>query len=182
VPGGQADAEGELVADAAGRVVTAALVVVPGPGDTVTFVRQERGPYAGWWLLPGGKVEFGELVEQAARREAVEESGCDVGRLVLTGAYEIVGPGHHFVMWAYRSEVGLVPERFAGHHVSAVRQERWDRLEPHPTDMPILNDAGAAAYPRGMIADRLAREQITMTSLLTGETFGPVPDAVTTRR
>ena len=46
----------------AGRVVTAALVVVPGPGDTVTFVRQERGPYAGWWLLPGGKVEFGEPV------------------------------------------------------------------------------------------------------------------------
>jgi 8-oxo-dGTP diphosphatase len=37
----------------AGRVVTAALVVVPGPGDTVTFVRQERGPYAGFWLLPG---------------------------------------------------------------------------------------------------------------------------------
>ena len=50
------------MAEAGGRVVTAALVVVPGPGDTVTFVRQERGPYAGWWLLPGGKVEFGEPV------------------------------------------------------------------------------------------------------------------------
>jgi len=47
-------------------VITAALVVVPGPGETVTFIRQERGPYAGWWLLPGGKVEFGEPVEQAA--------------------------------------------------------------------------------------------------------------------
>jgi ADP-ribose pyrophosphatase YjhB (NUDIX family) len=35
-------------------VITAALVVVRRPGDTVTFVRQERGPYAGWWLLPGG--------------------------------------------------------------------------------------------------------------------------------
>lgn len=180
--GGQADAKGELVADAAGRVVTAALVVVPGPGDTVTFVRQERGPYAGWWLLPGGKVEFGELVEQAARREAVEEAGCDVGELVLTGAYEIVGPGHHFVMWAYRGEVGLVPERFAGHHVSAVRQERWDRLEPHPTDMPILNDARVAAYPREMIADRLAREQITMASLLTSEVFGPLPRPVAGRQ
>jgi 8-oxo-dGTP diphosphatase len=171
------------VADAAGRVVTAALVVVPGPRDTVTFIRQERGPYAGWWLLPGGKVEFGEPVEQAARREVVEESGCDVGGLVLTGAYEIIGPGHHFVMWAYRSQqAGLVPERFAGHHVSAVRQERWDRLEPHPTDMPILNDVGVAAYSREMIADRLAAEQITMTSLLTGEAFGPLPRAVAVRQ
>ena len=102
---------------------------------------------------------------------------------MLTGAYEILGPGHHFVMWAYRSErVGVVPERFDGHHVSAVRQERWDRLEPHPTDMPILNDAGAAAYPRELIADRLAREQIAMSSLLTGEAFGPQPAAMAARR
>ena len=98
---------------------------------------------------------------------------------MLTGAYEILGPAHHFVMWAYRSErVGVIPERFSGHHVSAVRQERWDRLEPHPTDMPILNDAGAAAYPREMIEDRLAREQIAMSSLLTGEAFGPQPAAM----
>ena len=37
--------------------------------------------------------------------------------------------------------------------------------------MPILNEAGAAAYPRELIAG-LAREQITMTCLLTGEAFG----------
>ncbi len=99
---------------------------------------------------------------------------------MLTGAYEILGSAHHFVIWAYRSEsVGVVPERFAGHHVSAVRQERWDRLEPHPTDMPTLNDAGTAAYPRELIADRLTREQIAMSSLLTGEAFGLPPAVVT---
>lgn len=171
------------MAEASGRVVTAALVVVPGPDGTVTFVRQERGPYAGWWLLPGGKVEFGEPVAAAARREAAEESGCVAGDLVLTGAYEIVGPGHHFVMWAYRSEqAGVIPERFEGHHVAAVRQERWDQLEPHPTDMPILNDAGVAAYPRELIAGLLAREQITMASLLTGESFNTAPHPAPARR
>jgi len=86
-----------VTAEPAGRVITAALVVVPGPGDTVTFVWQERGPYAGWWLLPGGKVEFGEPVAAAARREAAEESGCDPGDLVLTGAWRAdrraAGPG-----------------------------------------------------------------------------------------
>jgi 8-oxo-dGTP diphosphatase len=124
-------------------------------------------------------VEFGEPVAEAARREVEEESGCQPGNLTLTGAYEIIGPGHHFVMWAYRSDrAGVVPDRFTGHHVGAVRQERWDRLEPHPTDMPILNDAGAAAYPRELIADRLAAERISMTSLLTGEVYGSFPDAV----
>jgi 8-oxo-dGTP diphosphatase len=156
-------------------VVTAALVVVPGAAGTVTFVRQERGPYAGFWLLPGGKVEFGEPIIEAARREAAEESGCVVDGLDLTGAYEIRGPGHHFVMWAHRSQnTGQVPDRFTGHHVGDVVQERWDELEPHPTDMPILNDAGAAAYPRELIEDRMTRDGICMTNVLTGETFGPV--------
>lgn len=162
-----------------GRVVTAALVVIPGPGETVTFVRQERGPYAGFWLLPGGKVEFGEPIAEAARREAAEESGCRVGDLLLSGAYEILGPGHHFVMWAYRSkDVVPVPADFSGHHVADIKQMAWDAVEPHPTDMPILNDAGAAAYPRDLIEDRMAREGIIMTNLLNGEVFG----AVTTSR
>lgn len=70
-------------------------------------------------------MEFGEPVAEAARREAAEESGCELGELALTGAYEIFGPGHHFVMWAYRSgRTGVVPDRFDRHHVSAVRQER----------------------------------------------------------
>jgi hypothetical protein len=38
--------------------------------------------------------------------------------------------------------------------------------------MPILNDAGAAASPRALTEGRMAREQILMASLLTGETFG----------
>jgi NADH pyrophosphatase NudC (nudix superfamily) len=37
-------------------------------------------------------VEFGEPIEQAARREVGEESGCDPGELLLTGAHEIIGP------------------------------------------------------------------------------------------
>ena len=153
--------------------MTAALVVVPGAAGTVTFVRQERGPYAGFWLLPGGKVEFGEPIIEAARREAAEESGCVVDGVDLTGAYEILGPGHHFVMWAYRSRaIAQVPERFSGHHVAGVMQARWDEVEPHPTDMPILNDAAAAAYPRELIEDRMTREGIVMANLLTGDTFG----------
>lgn len=38
--------------------------------------------------------------------------------------------------------------------------------------MPILNDAGSAAYPRELIEDRLAAQNITMTSLLTGAAYG----------
>jgi hypothetical protein len=76
-------------------------------------------------------------------------------------------------MWAYRSNTSATAaDDFTGHHITAVRQIRWDAAQPHPTDIPILNDAGAAAYPRALIEDQMAREQIMMANVLTGETFG----------
>lgn len=39
------------------------------------------------WFLPGGGVEKGETLEQAARREAYEELGAELGDLSLMGVY-----------------------------------------------------------------------------------------------
>lgn len=152
------------------KVTTGALVVVPGPGGTITFVRQERGPYAGAWLLPGGKVEFGESLEEAARREAAEESGCVVGSLSGVGLYEMRGVWekgpYHFLMYVFRADDPVaVPPGFVGHHVTEVRQARPEEMRPHPTDMRILNDAGVADYADADIEEGLARDGVSMVCL-----------------
>ncbi len=46
------------------------------------------------WGVPGGAVEPGETVEEAARRETKEETGLDAHRLDLFGVFS--GPGYFY--------------------------------------------------------------------------------------
>jgi 8-oxo-dGTP diphosphatase len=44
-------------------------------GDSVLLVKRARQPSQGLYAFPGGKVEAGETLEQAAKRELLEETG-----------------------------------------------------------------------------------------------------------
>jgi len=65
--------------------LTADVVILYHGG--VVLVKRKHEPFKDHYALPGGFVEYGETVEEAAVREAREETGLDVKLLRLVGVY-----------------------------------------------------------------------------------------------
>jgi ADP-ribose pyrophosphatase YjhB (NUDIX family) len=57
-------------------------------GDQVLLVKRAHPPIQGQWSIPGGVLEVGEMVREAAVREAREETGLMVEPGELLGVYD----------------------------------------------------------------------------------------------
>lgn len=57
------------------QVAAAAIVI---NGNTVLLIKRGAAPNEGLWAIPGGSVELGETLQQAAEREVCEETGLTI--------------------------------------------------------------------------------------------------------
>ena len=66
------------MSDAAPPIDVAVGILMKPNGDVLLGSRPEGKPYAGYWEFPGGKVEAGEAVLDALKREFAEEIGVRI--------------------------------------------------------------------------------------------------------
>jgi len=73
----------------------------------VLLVKRGREPLKGFWSLPGGVVEAGELLEEALHREVREETGLEAEVVSLVEVFERImrdgkgRPEYHYVLHDY---------------------------------------------------------------------------------
>ena len=113
------------------RAILASMVEAetrPRVGVGVVFVRQglvflarRRGALGGGtWGSAGGHLEYGESLDECARREAKEEFGVSVGDLRFLCVSNIIAYGRHYVDVEFLGDIGdqepllLEPDAFDG--------------------------------------------------------------------
>ncbi|GAB4349595.1 MAG: NUDIX hydrolase [Oricola sp.] len=79
------------------------------------LVRRGRAPARGLWAFPGGRLQFGETLAQAAARELLEETGLTARDIRFHRLFELMSDGsdgdvpHHFVLAVHRAEASGEP-------------------------------------------------------------------------
>ena len=77
---------------------TLAVGAIVVHNDSLLMVLRGREPNKGLWTVPGGRVEAGEYLADALKREVREETGIEIEVGELLGVLERRGNDHHFVI------------------------------------------------------------------------------------
>jgi ADP-ribose pyrophosphatase YjhB (NUDIX family) len=122
------------------------VVVANGSGEILLIRRSDNGN----WALPGGAIDLGESVAQAAVRETKEETGIDCEITGLVGIYS--DPGH-IILYTSNGE--------ARQEFSIVLTARPLGGDPTPSDESAQVRWAAPSDVAGYTMDRSMRSRIS---------------------
>ena len=119
-------------------------------GDRVLLAQRGKPPRMGSWSLPGGAQHLGETAEECARRELREETGIEVGPLLLADVIDVIsrdeaGIRYHYTIIDYCG-LWVAGEAVPGDDVAATAWALPDELADHaltPEAQAVIGKARA---------------------------------------
>jgi 8-oxo-dGTP diphosphatase len=121
-----------------GQVVVG-VALLDGHGRVLVACRAEPPALAGFWELPGGKVDAGETDELALVRECKEELDLDVALGDRVGNDLPIGTSGVLRVWSGRAVSGT-PRAVEHAELRWLRADELDSLAWLPADLPLLPD------------------------------------------
>lgn len=116
-------------------------------GREVLLIKRKNEPYKGSWALPGGFVEEGEALEEAASRELEEETGLERVPLHQVAAFGDPDrdPRGHTISIAFTGGVDTSRKVKGGDDAAEAEWHRIDKLPQLAFDHHKIIHAAAAA-------------------------------------
>jgi len=102
----------------------------------------------GTWTLPGGKMEFHESLEEAGKREVLEETGIKIKKI------KVIGVSNDRVVDAHFITVHLKAEEFEGEarvmEPDEITEWRWFSFDELPKPMYKSSEKMLNNYKKGV--------------------------------
>ena len=118
-------------------------------GDRILMAQRGKTPLKGWWSLPGGALETGELLVDGMRREVREETGLEVKPVRMFQIFERImrdsagAVEYHYVLVDYLCRVvgGTLRAGDDVAHVEWVRRRDLPTLQITEGTLAVIQSA-----------------------------------------
>jgi len=137
----------DLMVESAQAPIAVAVGILMQPNGDVLLAQRPAGkPYAGYWEFPGGKVEPGESILAALKREFVEELGVEIVSAEPWCGVEHIYPHAHVRLHFYLSRAWRgAPQSLEGQ--AFAWQGRVGVAPLLPATIPLLEWLDRLRYP-----------------------------------
>ena len=114
--------------------------------NAILMTERKYSPFKGMWALPGGHLEFGEKLEEAAIRETKEETGINIA---VTGFLKFdniitteLGKSFHAVIFHFQGDYisGQVTSASDAKNANWIGLEDLSNYNLSPVDINIIRE------------------------------------------
>ena len=132
------------------RAVTVGVGVLVLRGGKVLLGRRRGSHGSGIWSAPGGRLEFGESIEECARRELREETSLELGPVTLgpfTNDLFAEVQEQYLTVFVIASQIVGDPVNAEPHKCEGWSWFHWSEL-PSPLFQPVQSLVASGYVPQ----------------------------------